>query len=95
MEFATQCKVKGRVGGGNSQVAAQITSSGRIRAVMVRSQGGSKGLSYKGGSVGQLRRAEEDPVVLWDPTGKGGDGFMKKRDENGCGATRESAGIKA
>lgn len=62
MEFATQCKVKGRVGGGNSQVAAQITSSGRIRAVMVRSQGGSKGLSYKRGSVGQLRRAEEDPV---------------------------------
>lgn len=33
---------------------------------MVRSEGGSKGLSYKGGSVGEVRRAEEDPVVLWD-----------------------------
>lgn len=94
MEFATQWRVKGRVSGENSQVAPQITS-GRIRAVRVRSEGGSKGLSHKGDSVGEGRRAEEDPVVLWDPKGKGGAGFMDKRGEDGCGATRESVGIKA
>lgn len=94
MEFATQWRVKGRVSGENSQVAPQITS-GRIRAVRVRSEGGSKGLSHKGDSVGEGRRAEEDPDVLWDPKGKGGAGFMDKRGEDGCGAARESAGIKA
>lgn len=94
MEFATQCRVKGRVGGENSQVAPQITSSGRTRAVMVSSEGGSKGLSYTGGSVGQGRRAEEDPVVLWDPTGKGGVGFMNKRDENGCGVPESQLGSR-
>lgn len=45
--------------------------------------------------MGEVRRAEEDPVVLWDPTGKGGVGFMSKRDEDGSGATRESVGIEA
>lgn len=59
---------------------------------MMRSEGGSKGLSHKGCSVGEVRRAEEDPVMLWDPKGKGGAGFMNKRDN---GATRESAGVKA
>lgn len=60
---------------------------------MVRSEGGSKGLSYKGGSVGEVRRAEEDPVV--GSTGKGGVGFRNERDEDGCGAPRGSVGIKA
>lgn len=47
MEFATQWRVKGKVGGENSQVAPQITSSGRIRAVMVRSEVGSNSSATK------------------------------------------------